>query len=241
MGITLLIIFLAAFAGSFVQSVAGFGFIIVCMSIFPQFLPVDQSLVLSQIGGVVVCIWLLWGKTGRIRFRYTAFPVAFVIIGSVLGLYFLKSLVGTSYMRVLGAILFLLALWMLRFADRVRIRPTDLNGAITGTLGGIMGSLFGIGTPPLILYFQSNSKDKDDYMVPLQITLCIQTMTALTGRALLGMWPTDILLPSLPLLAGLFLGKIPGKLLYGKLDLRTMRFVIYLLIAAIGLYTFLFE
>ena len=88
MGTTLLIIFLAAFADGFVQSVAGFGFIIVCMSIFPQFLPVDQSLVLSQIGGVIVCIWLLWGKTGQIQVRYTAFPVAFVIIGSVAGLFF---------------------------------------------------------------------------------------------------------------------------------------------------------
>ena len=144
-------------------------------------------------------------------------------------------------MKILGAILFLLALWMLRFADKVRICPTDVNGAITGTLGGITDSLFGIGTLPLILYFQANSKEKDDYMVPLQITLCIQTSTALIGRAFLGMWPSDILLPSLPMLAGLLLGKLPGKMLYGKLNLRTLRIVIYLLIAAIGLYTLLFK
>jgi uncharacterized membrane protein YfcA len=78
-------------------------------------------------------------------------------------------------------------------------------------------------------------------MVPLQITLCIQTSTALVGRALLGMWPADILLPTLPLLAGLLLGKLPGKLLYGKLDLHALRIVIYLLIAAMGLYTLLFK
>lgn len=238
---TLLIIFLVfliSLLGSVIQSVVGFGYIILSMAIMPMFLPVGQCLVVAQCGGALMSLWILWGKFKEINFRFIAFPALFAAAGSLGGLLFLGSISAEAYMKALGVMLVVLALWMWRFSARFRIRPTNLNGALCGAACGLMGAIFGISVPPLVLYYSSNMRDKDSYMVPLQTTLEIQTAVCLAGRAAFHMWPAGIgyLLP--PVILGLFLGKFPGKWIYGRLNTDVLKNVIYCFIAVLGAYTF---
>ena len=80
---------------------------------------------------------------------------------------------------------------------------------------------------------------KENYTVCLQLTLICQTIVCLVGRAALDMWPENIWPLCIPALAGIFLGKFPGKALYGRLNLKTFKIVIYAFIAVFGIYTFL--
>lgn len=232
------ILFVVSFAGSVMQAVVGFGYIILFMAIMPMFLPIGQCLVLAQLGGVLMSTWLLWGSFGKIDLRYILFPAVFASVGSLLGLLFLGSLSTDAYMKALGVLLVALALWMWLFSSRFKIRRSSLSGAVCGGAAGVLGALFSISVPPLVLYYSSNMEDKEGYMIALQATLEIQTAVCLIGRASFGMWPEGIwhLLP--PLVLGLILGKFPGKHIYGRLDIEKLKKVIYLFVALLGLYTF---
>lgn len=97
--ISAVFVFLIAFAGSAIQAAVGFGFVILCMALFPMFLPIDQCLVTAQVGGALASLWLLFGSFRKIDLRYVAFPACFGAAGSLAGLVFLGSISTGAYMR----------------------------------------------------------------------------------------------------------------------------------------------
>ena len=234
----ILLIFLISVVASAVQTVVGFGYIIFAMALFPLFLPVGQCLVLAQLGGLFMSLWLIWGKLDQVEWKKVLWPALFASLGGIAGLLFLRSITGAVYMKILGVILILLAAWMMKFSSLVKIRPTVVNGVIVGTVGGLMGALFGVSAPALVLYYTSNADSKENYTACLQMTMIIQTAVCLLGRAGLGMWPEGVWPLCLPAFAGIFLGKFPGRALYGRLDLRTFKIVVYAFIAIFGIYIF---
>lgn len=232
------LVFLISFAGSTIQNVAGFGFVILCMALFPLLLPIGQCLVAAQFGGALLSLLMLRGKLGGLDLRYVAGPVIFASLSSLLGLLFLRGVDSGAYMVALGVLLIALALWMWKFSARFSITASPLSGGICGALGGLMGAVFGVSVPPLVLYYSANmGESKDGYMAPLQLTLCVQTSVCLLGRAAFRMWPQDVwyLLP--PVAVGLLLGKYPGGWIYKRLDVKKFKLVIYLFIALLGVYT----
>lgn len=232
----ILIVFAVAFIGSAVQTVVGFGFVILLMAILPLFLPIASCLVVSQLSGVFMSAVLIWGRVSLLDWKKVVFPALFASLGGIAGLLFLGALDNALYMRLLGAILVLLALWMMKFSSLVKLKPSPLSGSIAGGAGGLMGALFGVSAPPLVLYFSTGAEDKDSYVVNLQSTLLIQTGVCLIGRIALGMWPEGAWYLCIPALAGAFLGKFPGKLLYDKLDLKTFKLLVYLFMGILGVY-----
>lgn len=234
-----LLVFLICFTGSAIQAVVGFGFLILVMALMPIFLPVGQVLVVGQFVGVFVSLWLIVGKFGKIDIKYIIFPAAFATAGSLVGLLFLTDISTEAYMKALGIVLIVLALWMWKLSSRFRIRATPVSGGACGLVSGVMGAIFGISVPPLVLYYSSDMSDKDRYMVSLQITLVIQSASCLLCRVGLGMWPKGIWMLIPFALAGSILGKYPGKWLYNRLDVEKLKKVIYVFIALMGVYTFL--
>ncbi len=234
-----ILIFLICFTGSALQTVAGFGFVMIAMALMPTMLPVAQCVVLSQIGGVLMCLWILWGKFRLINWREVFFPTLFASLGSLAGLRLFSGISTAAYMKALGALLIVLALWMWKLSAKVEIKRGLFSGGVCGVLGGAMGALFGISVPPLVLYYSSGMKEKDSYIVPLQITLCIQTLVCIIGRRAFGMWPEGVWPMAPAVIAGMVLGKFPGKWIYDKLDLDKFKLMIYIMIALLGIYTIL--
>ena len=233
-----LLVFVITFAGSFIQNIAGFGFVIMCMAFFPMFLPIGQSLVCAQTGGALLSLVMLIGRFHELKLSYVASPVICASAASLIGLLFLGGISAEAYMVALGVLLVLLALWMWKFSAKCRIKPSPLSGGICGALGGLMGSVFGVSVPPIVLYYTSNmGEDKDGYMAPLQLTLFVQTAACLAGRAALDMWPAGMWRLIAAAAAGLLLGKIPGSRVYGRLDVKKLKNVIYAFVALLGLYT----
>lgn len=236
--VTFTLVFLVSFFGGVIQTVAGLGYVMLAMAIFPLLLPISQSLVLAQLGGALMSLWVIWGKFRQINWREVLLPVLFATLGSLAGLLFLGGLSTKAYMRALGILLVALALWMWKLSARFSIKRGPVSGGICGGIAGLMGALFGVSVPPLVLYYSSGMDSKDSYMVPLQISLAIQTGVCLICRAPLGMWPADVWPLAPAVILGLVLGKFPGRFIYGRLNVDTLRDVIYVMVAILGLYTF---
>lgn len=233
---TVLLVFIITLVASFAQAIGGFGYVIISMALLPLFLPVHQCLVISQVSGVLMSVWMLWGKFRKLDLRYIALPTVAASVSAVAGLWFLKAITDSVYLRLLGVVLILLALWMWKLSARFRIRATPLSAVLCGGFSGLLCSLFSVATPSLILYYSANMEEKDDYMVPLQATIGIQGLICILGRMGLGQWPEGSWgLVAVATLGG-FLGKIPGSMIYDRMNVDLLKKVIYLFVGALGLY-----
>lgn len=237
--ISYLLVFAIAFVGSAVQTVVGFGFIIFIMALMPLFLPVGTCLVVAQLSGVFMSAVLVAGKTASIEPPKLLWPALTASLAGIVGLLFLTGIENALYMKLLGATLVLLALWMMKFSSLVKIKPSPLSGSLVGTLGGLMGALFGVSAPPLVLYYSAVTDSKDSYVANLQLTLFIQTTVCILGRIFLDMWPDGAVWYCVPALLGSYLGKFPGKWLYDKLDLKAFKLLVYIFMGLLGVYIFL--
>lgn len=234
-----ILIFLVSLLASSIHSLAGFGYIIIVLALFPLFLPAGSFLILAQLGGVFMSFVLIWNRLRHINWKKILFPCLFSSIGGIVGLFFFKNISSAMYMRILGIALIALSLWMSFLSSRIKIRACTRNGIIVGSIGGVMGALFGVSAPALVLYFNSNMESKDDYTLCLQATLTVQTGVCLLGRAAMDMWIPGSLLLFIPALLGLLLGKYPGKWLYGKLNVAAFKKLVYIFVALFGIYIFL--
>ena len=234
-----ILVFAIAFLGSAVQTVVGFGFVIFLMALMPLFMPISVCLVTAQLSAVFMSGVLVYDKLPMLEPKKYLWPALTAAAAGIVGLLCLTGIEDALYMRLLGAILVLLALWMMKFSSLVKIRATPLSGSAVGIIGGLMGSLFGVSAPPLVLYFSSVTSSKDGYVANLQLTLLIQTGVCILGRIFLDMWPDGAFWYCIPALFGSYLGKFPGQWLYDKLDLKTFKTLVYIFMGILGVYIFL--
>lgn len=234
-----ILVFIIAFFGSAVQTVVGFGFIIFLMALMPLFLPIGTCLVAAQLSGAFMSGVLFVDKFSSVDPKKFLWPAVTASVAGIVGLLFLTGIDNALYMKLLGIVLIALALWMMKFSSLVKLRPSPLSGGTVGVIGGLMGSLFGVSAPPLVLYFTAISESKDSYVANLQLTLFIQTAICILGRICLDMWPDGAFWYCIPAIAGSYLGKIPGKWLYGKLDMKTFKTLVFVFMGILGVYIFL--
>jgi uncharacterized membrane protein YfcA len=229
-------VFAVAFLGALTQVATGFGFAIVIMALLPLMIPSDASLFLSLIFGGLMSAWLLWKNRRGIQMRYVLLPGLFSSLGALGGMFFGALSAPSFYMRLLGILLFALSIWFLFFAQRVRIKATFITGAASGILSGVLGAMFSIGGPPLVLYFSAVTEDKELYMGSLQVCFVILSVIAIAGRISLGLWPPQMDVYLVPCAAGVVCGALPGMWLHRKAGAAQLKKMIYFLMCAAGLY-----
>ena len=64
--------------------------------------------------------------------------------------------------KVFGVFLMLLSVYFLVFSSKLKIKATLMSATVCGTLAGILGGLFGIGGPPMVIFFLAALDDKEE-------------------------------------------------------------------------------
>ena len=160
MGNLLFIIFLAAGA-SFIQRTIGFGFGIFIMTALPFLMPsyaeaVTLSGLLSLTSATVVMIQYVKFVTWK---RLLPMIGAFVVFSTV-AILLLDRIEGPAMRRILGVMLIFLSLYFSFFKEKLQryIKPTPGWLLGTGSVSGVMGGLFGMHGPPIVLYLIVSEK-----------------------------------------------------------------------------------
>lgn len=122
------------------------------------------------------------------------------------------------------------------FAKRVHIKAAFKTGAISGIVSGVLGAMFSIAGPPLVLYYSAVTEDKDIYMSGLQACLVILSVIAIAGRTAMGLWPLNMGNYLLPCSVGVVCGVLPGLWIYKKVDAAQLKQIIYFFMCASGIY-----
>ena len=242
MSCTSLIYFILLAAGaSFVQRTIGFGFGIFIMTVLPFLMPsygeaVTLSGLLSLTSATVVMVKYLKYITWK---RMLPIAAAFVIF-STIAIFLLDRIEGQAMRVILGIMLILISLYFSFFKDKLQkiIRPTKGWQFGAGTASGIMGGLFGMHGPPVVLYLISSEPDKDHYMGMIQTYAVITNIVMLIVRAFAGYVTPAVGGAYLYGIAGLAMGVIAGNWAYRRIPGKLFTYIVYAYIGICGLIIF---
>ena len=235
-------IFLLAAGASFIQRTIGFGFGIFIMTALPFLMPsyaeaVTLSGLLSLTSATVVMIQYVKFVTWK---RLLPMVGAFVVF-STAAIFMLDKIEGPAMRQILGIMLVILSLYFSFFKEKLQkfIRPTKGWLLGTGSVSGVMGGLFGMHGPPVVLYLVVSEPSKDHYMGMIQTYAVITNITMLIVRAWNGYVTPTVGITYLYALGGLAIGILVGNWAFKRIPSRLFTYIVYAYIGISGMIIFL--
>lgn len=234
---TLLFVFLLAIVASFIQRVSGFGFGIFVMMFFPFFLPsYGESVMLSGLLAGTTALMIAIRNWKYIRWRMMWIVLFFNVAVSFLATEYMTSLSNETLKRCLGVVLILIALYFL-FSEGKKMKMLMNSKWAQGTIGsvsGVMGGMFAMPGPPLVLYCINTLSDKREYVTTLQAFSVMCNIFYTLFRTKVGFYSEDMLLWWVVGLLGGMIGTSVGTRLFEYISNKTLRRIVYVLMIVSG-------
>ena len=163
--------------------------------------------------------------------------VASFVIFSTLAICMLDKIEGQAMRIILGIVLIIISLYFSFFKEKLQkiIRPTSGWQLGAGAASGVMGGLFGMHGPPVVLYLVASEPDKDHYMGMIQTYAFVTNLTMLAVRAWNGYVTPMVGTTYIYGLIGLAVGVLSGNWAYKRIPNRIFTYVVYAYIAISGL------
>ena len=226
----ILYIMLLAAGASFIQRTIGFGFGIFIMTALPFLMPsyaeaVTLSGMLSLTSATVVMIQYVKYVTWK---RFLPILGAFIIFSTVATL-MLDKIEGPAMRKILGIMLIFLSFYFSFFKERLQkhIRPTPAWMLGTGSVSGVMGGLFGMQGPPVVLYLIASEPSKSHYMGMIQTYAVLTNITMLAVRIYNGYVTPAVGISYLYGLTGLAIGVLAGNWAFKRIPNRLFTYIVY--------------
>ena len=234
----LLFLALCCFVSALVQRLSGFGLATLLMALLPLFLPFPDALLITGVAGCAGSVALAVQQRAHIEWRQLAVPLAaYVVVGFFVTRFVAAGAAG-GLKRWLGLFLFALALYFILLSKRIRIRASVPSGLLVGTVSGVANNLFNVGGPPMAVYLLNVCDGHLAYLATMQVFLALISGYTNVVRAASGMFHLGIL-PMVPAaLLGMALGFWAGGRLFHRLDGEKLKRIVYLVVAASGLWIF---
>lgn len=233
---TVILLFLTSLVSAFIQSTTGFGYAIMFMAITPYFMPYNVASVISLATSPVGNVANVVKRIKSVNWKQVIIPMIFATASTYIAIELTKNLELSTMRRILGALLFFLAIWFIFFSNKVKIKPTMLNCAIAGLVSGAGGGLFAISGPPMVLYYLSALTDKEEYMATIQTYFFFNNLVTITMRIVTGTFPSFSLIMFAATVVGLLGGVAIGQRVYSKLNGDVMKKYVYGFMALSGLW-----
>lgn len=144
----------AIFLAAIVRGFAGFGFSLLSITAISLILPVKQIVPSIFLLEIAASINLLPGIWREIHWRSLAWLMVGYVIGLPFGAYALIHAPEAPTQIVLGIFVIWTAVLMLR-GFRLEKTPGAAASTATGAASGVLNGAFGIGGPPVVLFYLS--------------------------------------------------------------------------------------
>lgn len=231
-------IILLAAGASFVQRTIGFGFGIFIMTALPFLMPsYAEAVTLSGLLSLTSAAAVMFKYLKYVTWKRILPVIASFIIFSTIAISLLDRIEGRAMRMILGVMLIIISLYFSFFKEKIQkfIRPTAGWQLGTGTASGIMGGLFGMHGPPVVLYLVASEPDKDHYMGMIQTYAVITNIIMLATRAWNGYVTPTVGATYIYALAGLVIGVLAGGWAYRHIPNRIFTYIVYTYIGISGL------
>ncbi len=170
-----------------VRGITGFGSGLIAIPLLALMLPVS-----TVVPMVVLLDYLASMSHGIHHFRAIRWKVLlpllpFTLAGVIAALYLLKSLDMVLLSKALGGFVFVFGIYSL-FSRQPRYQGGPLLAIPAGSLGGLVGTLFGTGGPFYVIYLQLRQLDKTAFRATVAMIFLLDGGFRLTGYILSGFY-----------------------------------------------------
>ncbi len=233
---TLLFVFLLTIVASFIQRVSGFGFGIFVMMFFPFFLPsYGESVMLSGLLAGSTALMIAVRNWKYIRWRLMWIVVFFNVLFSFVATEYMRSLSNDVLKQCLGIILIVIALYFLFGEGKMgRIFKSKVSQVIIGSVSGVMGGMFAMPGPPLVLYCISTFEEKREYVTTLQAFSVVFNLFYTLFRFKAGFYSDDTWLCWVIGIGGAIIGSSFGSRCFDIISNRTLKYIVYVMMIVSG-------
>jgi uncharacterized membrane protein YfcA len=179
----------AAFAGSVVFGITGFGAALVTVPFATHFVPLPFALALYVLMDLANAFRVGFeNPRNAVRAEWTRM-VPTILAGTVAGVTLLVSLPRAAATLALGVFVLLFAIYSLASGTGTRRVVSKHWAYLAGFAGGITSTLFGAGGPPYAMYLSQRGLSKEQY----RATMGFATLTSISLRTI-AFFATGILL-----------------------------------------------
>lgn len=236
----MLYVLLPCIGGGLVQSTTGFGGGIFIMLFFPLFLPILQSSALSTLTSLSAVLMLAWKYRAYAKPKIVILPAVIYFIFSFGAIRFATGTDLSGLKAYFGLFLVAMSAYFIFFADRLKIKANFLSAFICAGISGIASGLFGIGGPPMVIYMLAiTGDDKNAYIANTQLFFAITSIYTTLVRIFSGIITLDLLPLAIPGIIGMYIGKSVGTRIIEKINVQTMKKLIYAFLGLSGALTFI--
>ncbi|MBQ5652282.1 MAG: sulfite exporter TauE/SafE family protein, partial [Peptococcaceae bacterium] len=178
------ILLCATFAAAFVQGITGFAFTMIFLACMQSFLPYTELLAIATVLAIFMLSMNVYVYRHHIVWKWLPLPLLINCVVTVAAIRLLRQTMDFPYWhQLLGIVFILLAVYMYLFQKRIQIKPTMKNALLFCGAGGILGGLFGVGGPPIVLYFLALTDSKERYLSSTQMFFWFNMLYDFAGRA----------------------------------------------------------
>jgi len=234
--LTYVFVFLLTIVASFIQRVSGFGFGIFVMMFFPFFLSsYGESVMLSGLLAGSTALMIALRNWKYIRWRMMGRVVLFNVLFSFLATEYMRGMSNDTLKQCLGVVLILIALYFLFGEGRMgRVFKSNSAQVTIGSVSGIMGGMFAMPGPPLVLYCISVLEDKREYVTTLQAFSVVINVFYTLFRLKAGFYSDDTWLCWIIGIGGAIIGSSLGSRCFENISNRTLKYIVYLMMIISG-------
>ena len=234
------LIFLLTIVASFIQRVSGFGFGIFVMMFFPFFLPsYGESVMLSGLLAGSTALMIAVKNWKFIRWRMMWIVTFFNVLFSFVATEYMRSLSNDVLKQCLGVVLTLIALYFLFGEGRMgRIFKSKPAQITIGSVSGVMGGMFAMPGPPVVLYCISTLEDKKEYVATLQAFSVVFNSFYTIFRFNAGFYSENTWLWWIMGIGGAVIGSLLGSRCFELISNQTLKRIVYVMMIVSGMVAF---
>lgn len=236
-----LLLFIIGFLSSFLQGSIGFGAAVMMMNMIPFILPPSVTVVIMQGACIIFPLYIVFRSWRKIRVD-VLLPLLIPSLICTVAATRLSVGLDTSMKLMLGILFVLLAVYFAFVAERISIKPTKLNAALTGSVSGVLGGMFVAGGPPAVLFLApALGGDREEYVVTTQVYFMAMNTLSLLTRVLSNAVSASDLPYMASLTAGALGGVWTGTKAMKKIDGTLLKRFIYVFVGINGIVMILIE
>lgn len=224
----------SALGAGLIQSVTGFGGGIFMMLFFPLLLPILKASAVSSAIAVVFNGAVAVRFRKHINYKSTLVPALFYVMASSTVIYFAPYMPKEIILKIFGVFLIALAIYFLFFPDKIKVTASVKTASVCALLSGCASGLFGIGGPPMVVYFLAATKEKEEYLGTIQFFFFISNFYNLIFRIVRGIYTIDLVPLTFVGVAAILIGEQIGARIVNRINVDMMKKLVYIFLAISG-------
>ncbi|MBI1422392.1 MAG: TSUP family transporter [Gammaproteobacteria bacterium] len=191
------------------RGVTGFGSGLIAIPLLTLFMPLTFVVPCINVLDVSASLVHGWRHREYTQWRELLPVLPFTAIGVIVAIYLLKSVHPALMVHALGGFILLFAVYSL-IGPEFKQRCSRKWAGFAGSLGGMIGTMFGTGGPLYVIYFQMRGLPKSIFRSTIATLFLIDGGMRFTGYVGSGFYNRDMVLwiaVAFPVMAlGLFIG-----------------------------------